>query len=129
MINTDRLADVRYACVRCGLGLSVVVLFFSFLPVDKRRIGIPFGETGLMGTHNSFSYEDKTGTVLPFRVSNYLTINHKLMMILLSTALVFLGDSLVRQFLDRQNWDTLLVPKDSNMKRNSSRWCVVVLGR
>ena len=49
-INTDRLADVRYACVRCGLGSMVgCSLFFScILSVDKRRM-VPFGGTDFIG--------------------------------------------------------------------------------
>ena len=42
---------VRYACVRCGLGSSSVgcalFLLCSFF-VDKRRMIVPFGGTGLM---------------------------------------------------------------------------------
>ena len=46
MINTDRLADVRYACVRCVLDSSVgCALFLCSSVVDKRRM-VPFGETG-----------------------------------------------------------------------------------
>ena len=50
-------------------------------------------------------------------------------MILSSTASVFLCDNyLIRQFLNRQNWDTLLVPKESDTKLDTAVCVVVDIG-
>ena len=60
---------------------------------------------------------------MTFRVSNYLTINHERIGDFVDVFGTSLGDNLIRQFLDRQNWDTLLVPKESNTKLDNCCMC------